>query len=908
MSDENVEKVEISLVEDDSKHAEYLSKIDNEARRQFVLREYDEGRFSDISHIDFFLKQYFQGEFKLDQEGDKEKLQSLLSGIDGYPGLDERVETLVADVIQDSLKADSLYEEKTEDDDLSLKNIHKEMQKLDNRDRVDLLIADAQREVLRVKRDGIASEQKEAIKEYNELQEQYNEANGELNSLNKLRAELKAKEEDKKTIDNLKKKQEELQEFLQVRKELDALYLEEKNYTSFEEWQDKTIEITNKLQGRTETEEEFRAELDEVNQSLNGYNEKQIDDDIEKIGGELSKYNEDEITARKKELREKLKEIEPNSQSAAYNTLREERDKLPWYNPKRFKMSRLLKKMDTQGKKAKKQERKFNKQFEKVKKSIRLREEYAGMRWLSSKGLKKAGLWLRTRFGNPEKKMIKLMDRANTTQLDSVQMYIEEQRRDNQTSHLSALQERAKDKLNSFLDNLSDKVGERRTVLQEEYNSGEAKIISENPSEKRRTELNGEFHKNLADKKAKVIKKALKSLQDDPLFKLAVKQGVNVESLLETKVRDADFVKVIADKLPKDEKEAMLASVGWQIDEDGNVSKKNNETVAQNTQTPSAVNVAEGNEQAPSLETVEANSQEPLSEANSQGPSASHHKEADGNFVADENSGGLYKYDETANHYTLKPEELTDDDVRNLLGKVKDKGSLTVIAADFTPEELKKMQEISSKDFSEIKLMAQKEDGTKVTLDELLKAHQTQDNEVTISRTGSVNVVEQGATRQGATQEVPQPQANEAAPASKEQNTASEVNSTQQSASAPTSTQDYWKGVVPEADEDSAVGATAPVKEDTQKAPLDYWDTVETGDYNAYAEAAAKRKEATAGGVGVAEQPTVTKPDEDIASKIQAKRGVKERRKRKDKGKGKAPIRKLWPNGIPSNKSQSYGS
>ena len=79
----------IELVYDEEGAKKFNDANGNEARRQVVLEEFSAGRFSDASHINFFLEQYNKGEISLNTDEEKRKLAQLLDGIEGYKNLSE---------------------------------------------------------------------------------------------------------------------------------------------------------------------------------------------------------------------------------------------------------------------------------------------------------------------------------------------------------------------------------------------------------------------------------------------------------------------------------------------------------------------------------------------------------------------------------------------------------------------------------------------------------------------------------------------------------------------------------------------------------------------------------------------------------------------------------------------------
>lgn len=98
---------EIVLETNVQAHSEYQSLIGNEARREFVMDEFENGKFSDASHIDFFLEQYAKGELYIKDE-DKDKFNKLIEGIDGYDGLDTKYKEISKQIMASSLKYTSV--------------------------------------------------------------------------------------------------------------------------------------------------------------------------------------------------------------------------------------------------------------------------------------------------------------------------------------------------------------------------------------------------------------------------------------------------------------------------------------------------------------------------------------------------------------------------------------------------------------------------------------------------------------------------------------------------------------------------------------------------------------------------------------------------------------------------------
>ena len=77
------------------KHKEYLKLFGNEARREFVIKEFRNGVFSDQSHMDFYLEQYAKGEISVDKEEDGKRLSNLLKG----EFIDEHVSNLSKSIL-----------------------------------------------------------------------------------------------------------------------------------------------------------------------------------------------------------------------------------------------------------------------------------------------------------------------------------------------------------------------------------------------------------------------------------------------------------------------------------------------------------------------------------------------------------------------------------------------------------------------------------------------------------------------------------------------------------------------------------------------------------------------------------------------------------------------------------------
>lgn len=158
----------ISLEANTQAHAEYQALTGNEARRQFVSNEFKSGKFSDPSHIDFFLEQYNKDEILINSEEDKKKLEKLLDGIDGYTGAETKMQNLADRIVKSSLTQTVLKPGmtvpsgtiptpemmETKDVDLGLSETLKKMDKAGKKDDIYQMIDEANKEAIRYRYDG----------------------------------------------------------------------------------------------------------------------------------------------------------------------------------------------------------------------------------------------------------------------------------------------------------------------------------------------------------------------------------------------------------------------------------------------------------------------------------------------------------------------------------------------------------------------------------------------------------------------------------------------------------------------------------------------------------------------------------------------------------------------------------
>ena len=156
--------------------AEYNALSSNEQRRQFVFEEFHNGVFTDKSHIDFFLEQYGKGEIIL-ADADKNKLQALARGIEGYKGLAEVSQELADRMVKASLQYSSsnyyggiesmadpnLLQTKTTD--LGLEDVLKNIDKTKARDDFDNLIIAVRKQSLKNKLYGADAREYEPLKD-----------------------------------------------------------------------------------------------------------------------------------------------------------------------------------------------------------------------------------------------------------------------------------------------------------------------------------------------------------------------------------------------------------------------------------------------------------------------------------------------------------------------------------------------------------------------------------------------------------------------------------------------------------------------------------------------------------------------------------------------------------------------
>ena len=158
----------ISLEANAEAHAEYQALTGNEARRQFVANEFKSGKFSDPSHIDFFLEQYSKDEILINSDEDKKKLEALFGGIDGYTGAETKMQNLADRIVKSSLRQTVLKPGmtvpsgtiptpdmmETKDVDLGLSETLKKMDKAGKKDDIYQLIDEANKEAIRYRYDG----------------------------------------------------------------------------------------------------------------------------------------------------------------------------------------------------------------------------------------------------------------------------------------------------------------------------------------------------------------------------------------------------------------------------------------------------------------------------------------------------------------------------------------------------------------------------------------------------------------------------------------------------------------------------------------------------------------------------------------------------------------------------------
>lgn len=158
----------ISLEANAEAHAEYQALTGNEAKRQFVANEFKSGKFSDSSHIDFFLEQYSKDEILINSDEDKKKLEALFGGIDGYTGAETKMQNLADRIVKSSLRQTVLKPGmtvpsgtiptpdmmETKDVDLGLSETLKKMDKAGKKDDIYQLIDEANKEAIRRRYEG----------------------------------------------------------------------------------------------------------------------------------------------------------------------------------------------------------------------------------------------------------------------------------------------------------------------------------------------------------------------------------------------------------------------------------------------------------------------------------------------------------------------------------------------------------------------------------------------------------------------------------------------------------------------------------------------------------------------------------------------------------------------------------
>lgn len=146
-------------------HQKYLSLSGNEERRAFVMNEFKEGKFSDLSHIEFFIDQLSKDELILTKDDDKAKLDTLFN--DSLNGLAKRGETKAQTILNSHLRQTVLKAGmmptgmaptpdmlETKDRDLGLADALKNIEKAEKKDEFAQLIDEAQKEAIKRRFEG----------------------------------------------------------------------------------------------------------------------------------------------------------------------------------------------------------------------------------------------------------------------------------------------------------------------------------------------------------------------------------------------------------------------------------------------------------------------------------------------------------------------------------------------------------------------------------------------------------------------------------------------------------------------------------------------------------------------------------------------------------------------------------
>ena len=427
-------------------------------------------------------------------------------------------------------------------------------------------------------------------------------------------------------------------------------------------------------------------------------------------------------TARQKASRKQRKKIDKALKNLDPEYWEKKKAHASSWNPKKWSgyfATRAFIRKSVAPKLSKLMRRDFNKEFERVKKAIELRQEYAQTKWFSTKFLHKASMKMRMTLSSSQIKFNRLVNLADEAGLERIQNEIIAPNQEKLKMPVyTKLQQNALDKTALLIGSLEEKVGSRGTKIKDQYKAEESQINSYTPNEKKIQKLQERLDKNLKNRVKHSREDTLDALKGSLAYKVAKKLGIDVEKeYIEKAITEDKLMQEIISKMPdsEDEKRAILKAIGWEMDENGDVSRKAEEENKEENKEDSEDNIEEDNK-------------------TKEGPEFSHHKEENGEFVADEDSNGLYKYDEVSNHYTLKPEKLTkEEDVKKILDLAQD-GKLTLIAADFDPDELALVQKVATEDekYKGVEVIAQLADGSKEKFDEkIIEQRQKEEEEKT---------------------------------------------------------------------------------------------------------------------------------------------------------------------------------
>lgn len=143
---------DITIEPNEAEQEKYNNLKSNQERREFVISEFNNGKFSAESHKDFYIEQLSKGEI-LFHEANREKLENLLGGEKGFFDLQENIARQTVERFSSDRQLSPgmattgmvAAEQQLEVNDLGLKDAVKGIKKTRKKDDIDFLIREAQK-------------------------------------------------------------------------------------------------------------------------------------------------------------------------------------------------------------------------------------------------------------------------------------------------------------------------------------------------------------------------------------------------------------------------------------------------------------------------------------------------------------------------------------------------------------------------------------------------------------------------------------------------------------------------------------------------------------------------------------------------------------------------------------------